>query len=48
MMFKKKSSKKATPKPVAKKDAFLGYLLKFRKREKVIVDDIIQKYNQLK
>lgn len=48
LLKKKKKAPKIKSPQVEKKDEFLGYLLKFRKREKVIVDDIIQKYNQLK
>jgi hypothetical protein len=33
---------------VVKVDSFLNYLLKFKKRTKVTIDEIIKKYNELK
>jgi len=49
MVFgKKKTIKKATPKKVVKTDSFLTYLLKFKKRAKVSIDEIVKKYKELK
>jgi hypothetical protein len=50
MVFGKKkvTAKTTTKKEVIKKDSFLEYLLKFKKREKVVIDEIIKKYKELK
>jgi len=48
MLGKKKTIKKTVKKTVVKKDTFLDYLLKFKKREKVVIDEIVKKYKELK
>ena len=47
-MAKTKESKPKVEKISAKKvDQFLAYMLRFKKREKVCIDDIIKKYKEL-